>query len=634
MDPANNKKQPKDNAVFGYAGRILRINLTDGTSTVEKPAETFLKDYIGGTAMGIKYIYDEVDPKTNWSDSDNLLFIGTGPLGGTRIAGSGGVSVVTKGALTNGMSSSQAQGFFGAYLKNAGYDALVIQGAAPQLSYLHIHNGILEVKDASPLAGKTTFDTEETLKKELGKKERDASVLCIGPAGENLVKFSVIFIDSGHMASHNGVGAVMGSKKLKAIVVDRSKTSFSVHDEERLIQLGKEIVANALTDKMNAGTHREGTVGGVVMATHGGMLPVRNYSTCVNPMPEEKLEKYNAKEIRTTFHAKRTPCWACRANHCQSYKITKGKYAGRKFEEPEFEGMSAFSALVGIEDMETTVLLAGEADMLGVDVNESGWLIAFIMECYEKGILTRDDTDGLEMKWGNSEAVMAMLQKIAFRDGCGRLMAEGVRLSARKIGGEAPNIAVHTMKGNTPRSHDHRVMWMELFDTAVSNLGTLEAHAVAPYDLVGVEPSFDKFDAITVSEVNAKIKGSMVFEDSLVTCRFNTINALGMLCNAVNAATGWNLDHTDALKIGKRAVNLARTFNLSAGIGAELDAPSKRYGSTPVDGNAAGISIMEHWDKAIKTYYKHMGWDEQTGKPLPETLRNLGIEDAIPKLWP
>ena len=172
------------------------------------------------------------------------------------------------------------------------------------------------------------------------------------------------------MASHNGVGAVMGSKMLKAIVVDRTKKALTVSNPGSLSRVAKELVANALTDKMNYGTHHEGTVGGVIMGTKGGMVPVRNYLTSVSPMPEEKLEKYSAENIRSIFNAKREPCWACAANHCQSYEITEGKYAGRKFDEPEYEGMSAFSELVGINDVETTVLLASEEDLMGVDVNE------------------------------------------------------------------------------------------------------------------------------------------------------------------------------------------------------------------------------------------------------------------------
>jgi aldehyde:ferredoxin oxidoreductase len=189
------------------------------------------------------------------------------------------------------------------------------------------------------------------------------------------------------------------------------------------------------------------------------------------------------------------------------------------------------------------------------------------------------------------------------------------------------------MKGNTPRGHDHRAVWPELFDTCVSNLGTLEAHRSPPFALFGLDPKYDKFDPITVSAVNAKVKGAMVFEDSMVTCRWNTGTRLDLLCQAVNAATGWSMDLAEAMTIGRRGVNLARAFNLLHGISAELDAPSERYGSTLPDGPFAGKGVMPYWDKMIRNYYNLMGWDERTSKPLPGTLKNLGLDFVIPQLW-
>jgi aldehyde:ferredoxin oxidoreductase len=200
--------------------------------------------------------------------------------------------------------------------------------------------------------------------------------------------------------------------------------------------------------------------------------------------------------------------------------------------------------------------------------------------------------------------------------------------AAQKVGKGATDLAVHTMKGNTVRGHDHRVQWLELFDTSVFNLGTLETHKGAPYQRLGLNPAFDTFDPELVSTVEATIKGAMLFEDSMVTCRFNTSCSVDLLCQAVNAATGWSLDFDEAMRVGKRAVNLARVFNLRHGIPPELDRPSPRYGSTPVDGLAAGRGIMPHWDKMLQNYYRLMGWDA-TGRPRPETLKSLGLEDII-----
>jgi aldehyde:ferredoxin oxidoreductase len=636
MTKTNVKKQasPSTQRIYGYAGRVMRVDLTKGESTTETLDEALLRKYVGGATLGIKFMYDEVPPGVAWSDPANRVFLGSGPLGGTRIGGSGVIAVVTKGPLTNGIASSQANGFFGAFLRFSGFDGIILQGAAPKWVYLHIHDGIAELKDAKHLASKDTFEVENIIRQELQKKEREISILSIGPAGENLVKFACAVADGGHIAAHNGIGAVIGSKKLKAIAIERSKSAIPFKDGQALSRLAKEILTSALDGKYTRMAHIEGTVGGVVMGTNSGTVPVKNYTTSIHAIAPDKLDTYHYQNIRSKFKAKPNPCWACQAKHCHVMEITEGKYTGREVEEPEYEGMAAFSSLVGIDDVTTTVVLANAVDRLGIDTNESGWVIAWVMECYEKRILTKEDVDGLEMTWGNGEAVMTMLNKIARREGFGNILAEGVMRAAQHIGGEAPKLAIHTQKGNTPRGHDHRVLWLEMFDTCVSNTGTLETHFSAPYKLLGLPEVNDMFDPEVVSTLEAKIKGAMIFEDSMVTCRFNTATALDRLCQAVNAATGWNMDVPEAMAVGRRGVNLARAFNLGNGIGAELDAPSMRYGSTPLDGVSAGWGIMPHWDKMIRNYYNLMGWDEKTGKPLPETLSSLGLDDVIPQLWP
>jgi len=631
----NTQKQisPKAHQIHGYAGKIIRVNLTKGESTIELLDEGFLRKYIGGATLGIKFLYDEVSPGTEWSDPENRLFLGSGPLGGTRVGGSGAIAVVTKGALTNGVASTQANGFFGAFLRFSGFDGIILQGSAPQWVYLYIHNGAAELRNASHLMGKNTYEVDRTIRHELQKGDRELSVLSIGPAGENLVRFACIFTDMGHIAAHNGVGAVMGSKKLKAIAIDRGQNAVPLKDKQALSRLAKEILASTLSDKFYDSIAKEGTLPAIITATNVGFIPVKNYTTSVHAITPDKLNTYSPQSIRTKFKAKPSPCWACSSKHCHMGEITEGKYAGRIVEEPEYEGLAAFSSLVGIDDVTVSVVLANEVDRLGMDTNEAGWIIAWIIECYEKGILNKDITDGLEMTWGNGEAIMDMLNKIASRQGFGNILAEGIMRAARHIGGEASTLAIYTLKGNTPRTHDHRAMWLELFDTCVSSTGTLETQSKAPYKLLGLSEAYDTFNHEMVSTVEARIKGAMIFEDSMVTCRFQTATALELLCQAVNAATGWNMDFQEAMVVGRRAVNLARAFNWRQGIGAELDAPSLRYGSTPLDGIAEGRGIMHNWDNMLHNYYNLMGWDEKTGKPRPETLRSLGLDYVIPHLW-
>jgi len=377
--------------------------------------------------------------------------------------------------------------------------------------------------------------------------------------------------------------------------------------------------------------HTEGTVGGVLVTSKTGLLPVKNYSTNIVNISPEQLELYSSENIRTMLNAKPNLCWMCSSNHCHMGAIPKGHYSGKQVEEPEYESMAAWSSLVDIDDPMKSVLIANEVDRLGLDTNEAGWLIAWLMECYENGILKKEDLDGIEMIWGNEEAILATLKKIAYRKGFGDILAGGVKRASEYVGKNSTSLAIYTKKGNTPRSHDHRVKWVELFDTCVSNTGTLEMHDMPPYELLGLSPVFDTFDPISVSSFVAKAKGAMMFEDSMVTCRFRTMTQLDLLCKATNAITGWDIDVADAMQVGKRAVNLARAFNLRNGIGPELDAPSHRYGSALSDGSNAGKGIMSNWASMLSNYYQLMGWDH-SGVPLPNTLEDLGIGEVFSDL--
>lgn len=633
MTNAKESNSSQEQSIFGYAGKVLRVDLTKRSIQTNYLESDVLRKYIGGAALGIKYLYDEVPPGVDWSDPANRLFLGTGPLGGTRVGGSGSIAAVTKGSLTNGIASSQANGFFGAFLRFSGFDGLILQGAASSWNYLYIHEGIAELRDANYLIGMNNFEVDAAIKKEMQKKNHEISILSIGPAGENLVKFACLFNDLGHIAAHNGGGAVMGSKKLKAIVIERGKYAIPLYDREALTETAKDILDYTLSTGFGRMVYAEGTVGLIPSSTKFmHVVPVKNYTTNNNFMSDGTLDTYTTKNIRTKFNAKPDPCWACQAKHCHMMEIPEGKYAGRIVEEPEYEGMAACSTAVGLEDLTMTVVLASEIDRLGMDANEAGWVMGFAIECYEKGVLTKSDTDGLELTWGNGEALMALLNKIAHRQGIGNILAEGVMRAAQKIGGKANEMAIYTLKGNTPRGHDHRANWWEMFDTIVSNTGTIEAHGGIPFKLLGLNPQYDKFDPEAISTLVAKGKGAMLFEDSMCTCRYNTSTAIDLLCKAVNAATGWNLDVSEAMTVGRRAVNLAKAFNIRHGVPNELDAPSLRYGSTLTDGPFAGKGIMPHLDQMLRNYYRHMGWDEKTGEPLPETLTSLGLDFVIPQL--
>jgi aldehyde:ferredoxin oxidoreductase len=277
------------------------------------------------------------------------------------------------------------------------------------------------------------------------------------------------------------------------------------------------------------------------------------------------------------------------------------------------------------------MMLSNVTDRLGLENNEAGWLIGWVMECFEKGFLMKDQLDGLDMSWGNAEGVRQLLHMVANRQGIGDLLAEGVMRASQKIGGEAAKCAIYTAKGNTPRGHDHRTRWFEMFDTVVSNTGTLETGGTVLY-MGG--PELQKAGYPTeISTFAAETKGIMLFEDSLGVCRFNCRMNIVLESEAVSAVTGWDFTPEEAKTVGIRAANLLKAFNVRAGITRELDRPSTRYGSTPVDGPTKDIAIAPHWEKMLENYYRLMGWDLETGKPLPETLEKLGLKHVIKDLW-
>jgi aldehyde:ferredoxin oxidoreductase len=605
-----------------YTGRVLRVDLSNGQISEDRPDEGILRKYLGGNGLGSKYLYDEVLPGIEWSDVKNILMFLPGPLSGTRVSGSGTFSLVSKGPMTNMAGASQANGFFGAFLKFSGFDGVVVKGKANRWVYLYVHDGTAELRDAQHLLGKDTWDTEDAIKKEIG---RQCSVYSIGPAGENLIRFAAVVGDHGHVAGHNGLGAVMGSKKLKAVVAERGREAVTVADAAKLSEKALALYENA--DKLDPMLGKWGTAFIYPRIYRGGALPVKNYTTNIFREPE----RFGGDVIRTKFKVTPTTCWACRMSHCRMTEVTEGPYKGFVGEEPEYEGLAAMSSVIGQEDPGAAIMLANQVDRLGMDINESGYLIGWIMECYEKGLLKKDDVDGIEMKWGDAEATLKMLKKIAHREGCGDLFAEGVKRSAEKVGGEALNCAVYTMKGASPRGHDHRARWSELIDTCLSNTGTVELSGGFPHpEQVGLTPlpMQDQFNAVAVATMNAKLNGRRQFEDSLGIC-FLGAQDLQLLVDTLNAATGWNFDIKEALDVGLRTVNQLRVFNFRHGLRKDLEAPSVRYGSSPVDGPAQGKFIMPYWDALRKAYYEQMGWDSDTGKPKKETLERLGLGELF-----
>lgn len=625
-----------------YAGKILRVDLSRGQMTQEQLDEKTMRKYVGGTGLGAKYLYEEIPAGVQCFDAENRLIFASGPLSGTSVHGSSNLTALGKGPLTNGATASMANGFFAAYLKFSGFDAIVVQGAARKPLYLYLHDGIGELRNASHLVESDAIETDKIIRRELGVSGREVSVLCTGPAAERQVKFAGIIIDGAHSCSHNGLGAVMGSKKLKAIAVARGKASVAVKDRERLSALNKAMFDAPemfkIFESMTVETEKIADYSKYNWKTYDimggyaerGMLPIRNCTTSVIP----KRDIFSGPQVRSSFEiTARHPCWACPMTHSNLVRVSTGPYAGYEGKEPEYAHMAMWGPNIGVTDPGTVVMLCNVVDRLGLELIETGWIISWMMECFQKGLLSKRETDGIEMTWGNAEAVRAMLTKIVKREGIGEILAEGLKSAAEQVGGEAVNCAVHTKRGTSPGAHDERADWLALLDIVVSNTSWREHRAFSRPTDWGLPPLGDHFSPEEVSTTLAKIKGAQQFYNSVGVCIFCIGGNPKLLTQMLSAATGWDFTLEEALEVGKRVVNLLRVFNIRHGLISDQETLTPSYSSAPMDGPLKGKNIRPDWEYMKRHYYEQMGWDRETGQPLPETLQKLKLEHTIPDVW-
>ena len=448
------------------------------------------------------------------------------------------------------------------------------------------------------------------------------------------MRFAGFIGDRGHSASHNGSGAVLGSKNLKAIAVARGTGRVAVKDEAKLSELTRQNFESMKNSKQFAGQVEYGTLGLMRGMSATGGAPFRNYADIPSTMTREQLETFTPEYLRANLKlVQRHPCWACQMHHCDLITIPEGPLAGQVGEEPEFEGFSGMGTQIGNYNGLTATALANEVDRLGLDVNESGWVIGMAIECYEKGLISKKDTDGLEMTWGNIEAVRAMLNKIARREGFGDVLADGVMGAARRIGGEAPDFAVHGSRGGVPVGLDHRRNWSMQLDATTSDIGNSELHLAPSAASLGLPNISSIFAHQEIAAQLAKIRGVTPAVDCLGICRMVNRDNFAIMTQEVNASTGWDVTWDEIAEVGMRAVNMLRAFSVRHGYTTDEEIPSARYASAPPDGPFQGRSFMAVREEMLDIYYQGMGWDRMTGKPLPETLKKLGLEHIIPDMW-
>lgn len=601
----------------GYLGKLLRVDLSKSEATVEALDDRLLRKYGGQIGIGAKLLYDEVPPGVDGLGPSNRLIFMTGPFTGTRVQTPCNYCIITKnpyGVCAFGVAHSH--GFWGPRLRGAGFDGIVIQGRARTPVYLWVHDGKCEVRDARHMWGKLdAFDTEDAVRSEVGEKR--ASVATIGPAGERLVSNSMVQNDRGHVAARCNTGVVMGSKNLKAVAV-HGIPDIPVFDRVAFAGLAKTWRTESLGPTcIGAHVDKFGTNGGVGHYRETGELPALNYQTSIFP-----ADKLTGQYIRGTYLVRRKPCFGCNIAHCAEITVTEGPHKGFVGEEPEYEQVSHLGSVLGIADAGTVAWLADTVDRLGLDANASGTIVSWAMEAYEKGILTRESLNGLELRWGDDKAAAELLRRLAYREGVGDILALGLKEGPRRlVGKDSLAFSVH-FKGEANKAHDLRVEWAGFLAMCVNPAGPRNgADGATEYVSEGQAQAVRQFNFL---------KG---FIDIIGVCYFGQVQMSTMIA-AYTALTGWPLSAPESALMAERSLNLQRAFDVRHGFKPEMDLDvSPRLLEAPKDGKAKGISIAPYLERMVREFNQVMDWDWDTGRPAKAKLVQLGLEDVATDLW-
>jgi aldehyde:ferredoxin oxidoreductase len=603
----------------GYGGQVLRVNLTAGTIEKTELDPELAKDYLGGRGFAAKVLYSELEKGTDPLGPDNKLIVAAGPLSGLLIPGAGKTTFAAKSPATGGYADSNVGGLFSAEMKYAGYDLIIFEGTSPEPVYLFIDGETVELRDAKEYWGQGSITLETTLKKELGE---DFQIASIGPGGENLVKFACISHDFGRQAGRAGVGAVMGSKKVKAIAVHGTK-SIPVADVEEFRRIGREMYDFCKASDAWEVWVRLGTSGVNVPSNEWGSFPTRNFQSG----HFEEIENMTGELMREKIVITDKACFAC---PCACGKYSYSKKWDIHVEGPEYETAAFLGADVAVSDIEDVAYANYLCDELGIDTISTGNVIAFATECFERDIISSKDTGGLQLSFGDSEAVFELIQKIAKREGIGDVLAEGVKHAAGVFGGDSADFAMH-IKGLEISGYESRNAPAMMLAYMTADVGGHHNRAWAiTYDIQVGRDAVTEDKAAKVIELQ-HIRPLM---DALGTCRLQWVELglpLDYYASAMKAITGLDRSWEDLLHIAERVWNLTRAFWVREveGFGREWDYPPPRWYTDPLPtGPGQGKFVArEDVEKLLDMYYDQRGWD-RNGIPTREKLTELGLDVA------
>jgi aldehyde:ferredoxin oxidoreductase len=641
---------------YGYNGKILRADLTRGSTSVEEPGEDFFRRYLGGTALISYFLLKEQAPKVDPFSPENRIIFATGVATGAPIGGSGRNAIGTKSPLGNAFSSAEVGGYWGAELKRAGYDAVIIEGKAEKPVYLWIQDGKVEIKDANHLWGKSVGETQETMRQELG--DLGVRTALIGPGGERLVRFACVVNDLGHFAGRGGAGAVLGAKNLKGIAV-RGHNPPPMADPKAIGHISKWFRDQVKTDPFLVGMHAVGTITGPQAYSKAGGYCVRNFQEGVFP----EAEKLSPGAYMSTqgLGPEMDTCYACpvRCKHKvtikDTYNLTFEHYHGHG---PEYEVMTSFGPFCGVGDLQAIACANELSTAYGVDGISCGSTIACAMECFEKGLITEKDTGGLKLEFGNAEAMLKAVEMICKREGFGDVLAEGSLRFTQKIGKGAEQYAMQSRGVELPLQnpyfkpilglgyavcptggdHVRNLTFVHVIDADKAGMGThseARDQLLSQYRSLGLlAPVYRReFSDSTIIRELIYVSTYQTLLDSLGFCWFASLGIpYHQMAAIVNKITGWDTTVFEMMKVGERAMNMMRAFNIREGQTREDDRLPERFHQPLASGPLKGVKFdKEEFEKAKDIYYGMMGWDQQ-GNPTRGKLLELDIEWAADEL--
>jgi aldehyde:ferredoxin oxidoreductase len=619
-----------------FMGKILRVDLNQGTTTAEPIRMDWARQFLGGVGLATRYYYEQVPAGVDPLGPQNNLIFMTGPLTGTASASASRYSVVAKSPQTGMWGQANSGGTFGPALKRSGYDGVIFEGIAESPVYLWVENGKAELRDASHLWGKNVPETDDLLQAE---SKQAVKVACIGPAGENLVRYAAIMNEKHRAAGRCGMGAVMGAKRVKAIACAGNE-NIELAQPERFNQVTRQQLEYMDESLLKVGFDTFGTNMVADMVNVRGGYPTRNWQQG----EYEQLEEINAQAITDKILIEGVRCFACPVACGRSTEIRDGKWKGHSGEGPEYETANMLGAQCDVDDLNAITMANYRCNEYGLDTISTGATIAFSLECYERGILDEGQTGGVALKFGDADLIVELVDKIAYREGVGDLLAEGTRVMAERLGQGAEHFAMQ-VKGMELPAYDPRAAKITGLGYVTASrggdhiTGYIQLPTFFDMPFLIIEDSFisDPFEA-NPEEVHVLVdlENALTVLDAIGGCKF-----MGILLTAedltglIASATGWDFDVQDFRKTGERIYNLTRVCCVREGMGREQDVLPGRLMSDPLpSGPAEGMVIDQETMEVMKdAYYAARGWDTRSGIPSAEKLRELALEPVADDLW-